>query len=368
MAARIVLFGATGYTGRLTAAALVARGHKPLLVARGHEAVRDLARELGGLEWVLADVSDPSSLRAALNAGDVLISTVGPFVRWGDTAAQAAIDAGAHYIDSTGEPVFVRRVFERFGPQARGAGVGMLTSIGADWVPGNLAGALALREAGDAPARVEIGYYVTGRSGGAPAISGGTRASAAGALLEPGFAFRDGAIVTEAGGLHTLAFEVTGRTRPALSVAASEQFTLPRLAPTLREVDVYLGTFGSATGTLHVLSRGVAAGMRVPGVQRAFVAAASRLMKGSTGGPDADERAKTGMHTVAVARDAQGAQLSAVHVAGPNVYDFTAGILAWTAITALQSGLRDTGALGPVDAFGLEVLQAGCREVGLARV
>src|SRR5271170_2697614 len=105
MAARIVLFGATGYTGRLTAAALVARGCKPLLAARGHEAVRDLARELGGLEWSLADVADPASVRALLNQGDVLISTVGPFARWGDVAVQAAVDAGAHYIDSTGEPV-----------------------------------------------------------------------------------------------------------------------------------------------------------------------------------------------------------------------------------------------------------------------
>jgi len=367
MAARIVLFGATGYTGRLTAEALVARGAKPLLAARNHEAVRDLARTLGGLEWALADVSDPPSVRALLERGDVLISTVGPFARHGDAAVSAAVDAGAHYIDSTGEPIFVRRVFERFGPAAQDAGVGLLTAIGADWVPGNLAGALALREAGDAPTAVEIGYFVTGGRG-TMAISGGTRASAAGALLEPGFAWRDGTITTEPGGIHTLTFEVSGRRRPALSAAGSEHFTLPRLAPSLREVDVYLGTFGSATGALHTMSRGLAVALRAPAIQRAAAAATRRMMRGSTGGPDAAERAKTGMHTVAVARGGQGEQLAAVNVAGDNVYDFTAAILAWAATAALKGGVRGSGALGPVDAFGLEILQAGCREAGLHRV
>jgi short subunit dehydrogenase-like uncharacterized protein len=367
MAARIVLFGATGYTGRLTAAALVARGQRPLLASRSHEAVRDLAKAHGGLDWALADVVDPASVRALLQPGDVLVSTVGPFARFGDAAAQAAIDAGAHYIDSTGEPVFIRRVFERFGPSAQAAGVGMITAFGADWVPGNLAGALALREAGDTATRVDIGYFVTGGRG-APTISGGTRASAVGALLDPGFAWRGGEIVAEHGGARTQQFEVDGRRRPALSVPGTEHYTLPRLAPSLRDVDVYLGVAGSATGALRLMSGGLAAVLRVPGARRALGATSQGLVRGSTGGPDAAERAKTRMHTVAVAKDAQGAQLAAVHVAGANVYDFTGAMLAWGAGTALKTGLRGSGALGPVDAFGLEVLQAGCREAGLHRV
>lgn len=367
MAARIVLFGATGYTGRLTTAALVARGARPLLASRSHEAVRDLARAHGGLDWALADVTDPAGVRALVQAGDVLVSTVGPFVRFGDAAIQAAIDTGAHYIDSTGEGAFIRRVFEHYGPAAQSAGVGLLTAFGADWVPGNLAAALALREAGAAAARVEVGYFVTGGRGSV-SISGGTRASAAGAMLDPGYALRDGAIVAEHGGAHTLEFEVNGRRRPALSVAGSEAYTLPRLAPSLREVDVYLGAAGSATRALHVMSGGLAALLRVPGARPAFGAATARLLRGSTGGPDATERARTGMHTVAVVRDSSGAQLAAVHVAGANVYDFTAAILAWGAATTLRSGLRGTGALGPVDGFGLDALQTGCREAGLQRV
>ena len=95
----------------------------------------------------------------------MLVATVGPFVRWGGPALEAAIGAGAHYIDSTGEPAFIRRVFEREGAARRAAGIGLLTAFGYDWVPGNLAGALALRDAGDAASAVRIGYFHAARWG-----------------------------------------------------------------------------------------------------------------------------------------------------------------------------------------------------------
>ena len=179
-------------------------------------------------------------MRALVERGDVLLSTVGPFIRWGDEAAEAAIDAGAHYVDSTGEPTFIRKVFEEYGPRAAGAGIGMLTAFGYDYVPGNLAGALALRQAGDRAVRVDVGYYNTGRA----EASGGTQASLVGVILKPAFAWRDGRIQTERSARRYRTFEVNGRERPAVSVGASEHFGLPRVAPQLREVNAYLGWFG----------------------------------------------------------------------------------------------------------------------------
>ena len=191
---RIVLFGATGYTGRLTASALVAAGAKPLLAGRSRTSLESLATELGGdLDVATADVGDPPSVRALLGPGDVMVSTVGPFRRWGAAAIEAAIEAGAPYIDSTGEPPFIRRVFDEWGPRAERAGAPLLTALGYDWVPGNLAGALALAEAGEAVRKVEIGYFITGSGMGG--MSGGTMASTAGAMLEPGFAFQGGRVV-----------------------------------------------------------------------------------------------------------------------------------------------------------------------------
>src|SRR4051794_36297329 len=108
---RIVVFGATGYTGRLIAEALVGRGERPVLAGRNAQRLASLAEELGGLETAVADVAQPETCGAMVQRGDVLVATVGPFVRYGRPAVEAAIAAGAHYIDSTGEPTFIREVF-----------------------------------------------------------------------------------------------------------------------------------------------------------------------------------------------------------------------------------------------------------------
>src|SRR5690606_33779051 len=98
---KIVLFGATGYTGRLTAQALTARGADPVLAGRNAAALEKLAADLGGGQTAVADVTDPASVRSLLGRGDVLVTTVGPFLRFGDPALEAALAAGAHYFDST---------------------------------------------------------------------------------------------------------------------------------------------------------------------------------------------------------------------------------------------------------------------------
>ena len=363
MASRIVVFGATGYTGRLTVEALVARGVRPVLAARDPVKLGKLANELGGdLETQMADVDRPASVASLVEEGDVLVATVGPFTRWGDAAAEAAISKGAHYLDSTGEPPFIRKVFERYGPRAQAAGIGMLTAFGYDWVPGNLAGGLALREAGPTATRVDTGYFNSG-----PARpSGGTSASLAGVVAEPSFAFRDGALrsVRSADRLRT--FTVRGRERPAVTVGSSEHFTLPRLGG-VREVNSYLGWFGPMSRVVQAGSLVGAGTFRIPGTRKLFGRVVERYVRGSTGGPDAEQRAKCGSQIVAEAFDASGRKLSEVHVTGVDGYTFTAGILAWGAEQAAAGGLLGTGALGPVDGFGLDELEAGCREVGLTR-
>lgn len=366
MSARIVLFGATGYTGELTARALVERGARPVLAGRTKPRLDGLAGELGGLETAVADVDRPETVRALLEPGDVLVSTVGPFTRWGGPAVEAAIAAGAHYLDSTGETPFIRQIFESYGPRAAAAGSGLLTAFGYDWVPGNLAGALALRDAGDRASRVEIGYFMTGRAGGAGDMSGGTRASLVEALTEPAFAFRDAGIVTERAAKRTARFETSpGRWKTAVSVGTSEHFALPRLAPSVRDVEVYLGWFGPASKPLQKLSGLSSAALAVPGVRGAVKAGSAKLVKGSTGGPSAEDRARTGSLVFATAYDTVGNELASVRVSGVNGYTFTGEFLAWGAVTAAAGGLQGVGALGPADGFGLDALTAGCREAGI---
>jgi short subunit dehydrogenase-like uncharacterized protein len=357
MAGRIVLFGATGYTGRLTAEALVARGAKPVLAARNPGALEELSAELGGgLDTAVADVSRPESVGALMSSPeDVMLSTVGPFARWGGPAIDAAIRVGAAYLDSTGESSFIRLVFERYANLAQRTGSGLVTAFGYDWVPGNLAAE-----------RVAIGYYATGA--GVGGMSGGTQASAAGAMVDPGFAYRDGRLQTERGAKRVASFDVEGRRQQAISVGSSEHFALPQSYPHLREVDVYLGWFGPASRPMQAMSAGISLVTKLPGSRAAIGGALGKFVRGSTGGPGPEERSKSGSHVVAIAYGGGGEPLASARVAGIDGYSFTGQMLAWGAMTALEKGLNGRGALGPVGAFGLDDLERGAAEAGVERV
>ena len=379
MAGRIVLYGATGYIGGLTARAMVAGGARPVLAGRDQGRLDALAARLAPdsdrtpLETAVADATRPEQLRALVGAGDVLVSTAGPFMKVGRPVVAAAVDAGAIYLDSTGEPPFIRQVFEEFGPRAERTGAVLLTAFGYDYVPGNLAGALALRAAGPTATRVRVGYFVRGnlRKVG----SAGTRASVTGLLLEPGYAFRGGRIVTEPIAAHLASFELDGTRKEAFSIGSSEHFALPRLRPPSAEADggptpepltdvgVYLGWFGRATRLVHYGSALSTPLGRLPAAHRALDALARRIQR-SRSGPGTQ---RVVSDVVAVAADARARTLATVHLTGGDPYSFTAPILAWAAATAAADGVRPAGALGPVEAFGIDSLESACAVAGFHR-
>ena len=190
---------------------------------------------------------------------------------------EAAIAKGAHYLDSTGEGPFIRRVFEA-GPRAQAAGVGLLTAMGYDFVPGNLAGGLALRDGGADVRRLEIGYFWTGTS--ASGMSGGTRASAAGVALEPAFTWRDGRLQSERGARRVRDFELrAGQQSAGVSIGSSEAFALPRLQPDVWHVDTYLGWFGAASRPFQAVSAATTAITRVPGLKAGGIRIAEVSMR-----------------------------------------------------------------------------------------
>jgi short subunit dehydrogenase-like uncharacterized protein len=386
---RIVLYGATGYTGGLTARAMVASGSRPVLAGRHQGRLTALAEQLSRagdgtkLETAVAGSEEPGPLRELIGPGDVLVSTAGPFLKVGRSVVEAAVDAGAVYLDSTGEPPFIRQVFEEFGPQAEHTGAVPLTAFGYDYVPGNLAGALALQAAGPAAARVRVGYFVRGST--RKAASAGTRASVMGLLLEPGYSFRGGRLVTERTAARVASFDVDvhvdveGGRRQAFSTGSSEHFALPRLrqraastgdndglpagAP-LTDVDVYLGWFGAATELVHFASALAAPMERLPGVRRALDQQARRIQR-SRATPDAADTIRSDV--VAVAADGRDRHLATVHLTGGDPYSFTATVLAWAAGRAAAHGVRPAGALGPAEAFGLTSLERACAEAGFHR-
>jgi short subunit dehydrogenase-like uncharacterized protein len=363
MPSRIVVFGATGYTGRLVAERLVGQGERPVLAGRSETRLAELAERLGGLEWVKADALRRNSVFAAVQPGDVLISTVGPFVKWGDAAVRAAIAAGAIYLDSTGEPAFIRRVFEEFGGPAQRNGAALLPAMGYDFVPGALAGALALREAGARATRVDIGYFALGMG----AASAGTRESMVGAALSDGHAYRDGRIRIVRPAERVRTFHVKGKDRAAISVGGAEHFGLPAAYGSLLEVNVYLGWFGALAKPLQASTLAGSVALRVPGVRGALQAVGERIVSLAPA-PEAGTTGDSLSWVPAIAYSSSGEVLSEVHVTGADSYDFTASFLTWAARRAARHGVAGAGALGPVGAFGLDVLVEGCASAGVQRL
>ena len=356
MAKRIVVFGATGFTGRLITERLVAAGVRPVLAGRSAERLEALASQLGGLETVRADAMRANTVFEVADSADVLISTVGPFMKWGLPAVRAAVAAGCTYLDTTGEPEFIRRVFEEFGPPASRSGAALLTAMGYDFAPGVLAGALALSEAPDA-VRIDVGYYALG--GGPTSLSSGTRESVVGVTLGDGHAYRDGRVVTVRPAERVRSFQVAGKSRDAISVGGAEHFALPATHPRLREVNVYLGWFGPLARPLQAGSFAGSWVRRVPGVRPAMRVIGERAL-GFVGG----EPGGTRSWIAAEALDASGRPLAVVNLAGVDGYEFTASFVAWAA----QRAVSGAGALGPVGAFGLEACEEGARVAGLERV
>ncbi|TDC10475.1 saccharopine dehydrogenase [Nonomuraea longispora] len=128
----IVLFGASGFTGALTAAYL-ARAAGPGV--RWAVAGRDRAKlERLGLDVpiLLADATDPDSLAELARSTRVLVTTVGPYVTYGEPLVAACADAGTHYLDLTGEPEFVDRTYVRHHDRAVTSGAKIVHGCGFD--------------------------------------------------------------------------------------------------------------------------------------------------------------------------------------------------------------------------------------------
>ena len=241
----------------------------------------------------------------------------------------------------------------------------LVPAFGVDYVPGGLAAGLALAEAGERAHRVDVGYSMQGASG--QAFSRGTLVSMVGILLDPGFAFSGGRLVAEPSGRRMWRFEAAGRSRQGLSIGGAEHLTLPALAPSLQEVGVHLDWFGPMTQPAHLMAPLTPLLGRVPGTERALQRLAGTLGRRVAEAPSEATLAAARTIAVAEVRDRAGSLVSRVELAGPEPYGLTAGLLAWAATTAASGGVRATGALGPVAAFGLEDLTAGAAQAGLRR-
>ncbi|MGW4277606.1 saccharopine dehydrogenase family protein [Streptomyces seoulensis] len=182
----IVLFGATGFVGRLTAGYLAAHapdGLRWAVAGRSERKLEELREALPGgasVGMVTADVADPDSLRELARRTRVVATTVGPYVTYGEELVAACADSGTDCVDLTGEPEFVDLVYVRHDARARETGARLVHACGFDSVPHDLGVYFTV---GQLPEGVPLS--VDGFVRADAAFSGGTLASALGQLSRP---------------------------------------------------------------------------------------------------------------------------------------------------------------------------------------
>lgn len=140
----IMVFGATGYVGKLTAGYL-ARSRSGLRIAlagRSKSRLEAVRSGLGGRakDWplIVADVDKPGSLKDMACRSRLVLNAVGPYTRYGLPVVAACADAGTDYIDLTGEVPFVRRSIDQSHRRAKDSGARIVHSCGFDSIPSDL--------------------------------------------------------------------------------------------------------------------------------------------------------------------------------------------------------------------------------------
>lgn len=173
----IVVYGATGFVGRLTAAYLAE--HVPAGVTVGlagrSRAKLDAVRADLGVDWPLveADAGDSASLAAMARSTRIVITTVGPYAKYGLPLVEACVEAGTDYVDLTGEVLFHRESIDRFDDAARRSGARIVHSCGFDSIPSDLGVHALFRAAQEdgSGALTDTTFVLSSFRGG---VSGGT--------------------------------------------------------------------------------------------------------------------------------------------------------------------------------------------------
>jgi short subunit dehydrogenase-like uncharacterized protein len=149
----IVVFGATGFTGGLTAEylarhttttrhdaptrwALAGRNRAKLERTRAHLATIEPAA--ANLDLIEADIGDPDAMGRVAGCAKVVITTVGPYIRYGEPLVAACAEAGTDYVDLCGEPEFVDRMWLKYHARASETGARLVHSCGFDSIPHDL--------------------------------------------------------------------------------------------------------------------------------------------------------------------------------------------------------------------------------------
>ncbi|GHC82367.1 saccharopine dehydrogenase [Nocardiopsis terrae] len=369
----IVLFGATGYTGALTAEYLATNAPRELrwaVAGRDRDKLEALRAELAEIDpdrplpdLLLADAGDAASIRNLAASARVVVTTVGPYSEYGEPLVAACAAEGTDYVDLCGEPAFVDRMYVRHHATAERTGARIVHACGFDSVPHDLG---VLFTVGQLPEGVPL--HVEGFVRARGTVSGGTLHSALGAFADPAgmlAAARERRALE--GRPEGRRVRIDQRGRPRTRLARGWTVPLPTLDPqvVVRSAaaserygpDFSYGHYAafrrlaSAAGAVGGAA-GVMAAAQVPPLRERLGA-----LRPSGAGATEEELAN-GWFTVHFAGSGGGRRVHTLVSGGEPGYAATSGMLAESALCLWQDELPPTsGQVTPATAMGESLIR-----------
>ena len=336
----LLIYGSTGYTGRLIVAEALARGLRPTLAGRNADAVRTQAQSLG-LEWRAARIDDPTALDAALVGASVVLHCAGPFAHTWRAMSDACLRRRAHYLDITGEIAVFEGLASR-DAEARAAGIMLLPGVGFDVVPSDCLAAHLARRMPNA-VQLRLAFRPLGGT------SRGTRMTMVEKLGSPGAIRRNGKIVPVPQAWRTRRIDFgDGKLRDATTIPWGDVSTAFH-STGIPNIEVYV-SMRPALRRAMIASRWLGPVLR-SGVVRGFLAA--RVRAGPAGPSDAErKRGASLLWGEAVGANGERAE---ARLRGASGYVMTAQTAVHLASKAL-GGKAPIGFHTPSRAYGPDVI------------
>ena len=302
-----LIYGANGYTGRLTAIEAVRRGMQPVLAGRSEAAIRSLAEKLG-LEYRIFPLDNPAGVAEAISDFSLVLHCAGPFSATSEPMLRACLDAGAHYLDITGE-ISVFEFAHSFDAKARRADVVLIPGTGFDVVPSDCLAASLVREL---PAATSLRLAFEASGGPSP----GTAKTSVEGLGKGGCVRKDGKLTRVPLAWKTRTIPFAHGQRQAVTIPWGDVFTA-YISTGVPDIEVYMSVPPSSISGLRRL-RWFQSLLGLGPVQ-SFL---KKKAEAKYSGPSEEGRMGSGSELWGEVTSADGRSTSAT-MSTPNGYDLT---------------------------------------------
>lgn len=303
-----MIYGANGYTGRLTVEAAVGQGLRPIVAGRDEAAIESLARE-HGLDWCAFALDEDDLVRQSIRGCRLVLHCAGPFSATSQPMIRACLAETVHYLDITGEiPVFANAHHQ--SDEASRRDVLLIPGVGFDVVPSDC---LAARLVQMLPAATQLSLAFDAAGGPSP----GTAKTAAESMAKGGCVRRDGRLARVPSAWKTRSVPFANGERLAVTIPWGDVYTA-WVSTGVPNIEVYMAMSPRRVAQMRRM-RFLAPVLGLGPIQ-SFM---KRRIEKTVSGPSAEKRSSTGCELWGEAVSADGRRVVGT-MSTPNGYELTA--------------------------------------------